>query len=163
MLDRKIYTARLAPYRSMSMRNFRIFLCGFFIIQFAFAAPFLVMGAWPVAGFMGLDLLALCIAFYCSYRSAKILEIIDLTMLELVLTKIDIGGKCRVWRFNPCWVRLELIRHPEFGMQNVKLCSKGKQIEIGSFLGPEQKDELVVDLRNALSQARSGPRFDEIS
>jgi len=157
--DRKIYEARIKPHRSMTPRAFHIFILGFCLAQIIFAAPFLLMGAWPVAGFMGLDALALYVAFRISFRSARAYETLDLTPLELVFGKVSVGGRRREWRFNPGWVRLEQETHEEFGTQRLELVSRGERVEIAAFLGPDQKAELARDLGRALATARLGPLF----
>lgn len=157
---RKIYAARLSPHRSMSPRSFMIFIIAFLGLQLIYAVPFFIIGAWPVVGFMGLDALALYIAFRLNYRSARVFETLDLTMLELVFTKINVLGQQQEWRFNPFWVRLEQQNHEEFGMQSIALACKGERIEIGSFLGPDQKADLARELRNALAVAREGVKFN---
>lgn len=158
--DLRIYEARIRPHRSLTPRAFHLFIVLFCLAQLVFAAPFLVMGAWPVAGFMGLDALALYIAFRLSFRSARAYETLDLTPLELVLGKVSAGGRRREWRFNPGWVRLEQEIHEEFGTQRLELVSRGERIEIAAFLGPDQKADLARDLGRALATARRGPRFD---
>lgn len=158
--ERKIYAARLSPHRSMTPRAVTFFILAFCAGQLLFAVPFLVMGAWPVAGFMGLDALALYLAFRLSFRSARVYETLDLTTLELVFAKVGVRGQRREWRFNPSWVRLEQQVHEEFGTQSVALVSRGESVEIGAFLGPDQKAELARDLKQALAAARLGPRFD---
>ncbi len=50
--------------------------------------------------------------------------------------------------------------HEEFGTERVALVTRGESVEIGGFLGPEQKAALARDLTKALSAARRGPRFD---
>jgi uncharacterized membrane protein len=157
--DERIYATRLSPHRSMTPRAFHFFIALFCLGTLVFALPFLIMGAWPVAGFMGLDVLALFIAFQISFRDARAYETLDLTPLELVFAKVGAGGGRREWRFNPSWVRLEQKIHEEFGTQSVALVSRGETVEIGAFLGPDQKAELARDLRRALAAARLGPRF----
>jgi len=157
--DEPIYSTRLSPHRSMTPRAFYLFIVAFCLAQVAFALPFLVMGAWPVAGFMGLDALALYVAFRISFRDARAYETLDVTPLELVFAKVAVGGRRREWRFNPSWVRLEQKVHEEFGTVSVALAFRGETIEIGSFLGPDQKAKLASELRRALSVARRGPRF----
>ncbi|MFY9627145.1 MAG: DUF2244 domain-containing protein [Methylocystis sp.] len=156
----KIYVTRLTPYRSLTPLAFRRFIIGFCCVNFALSLPFFFMGAWPVAGFMGLDALALYVAFKINFRSAGAYETIDVTPLELVFEKVSIRGQRKVWRFNPSWVRLEQEVHEEFGTERVALVTRGESVEIGGFLGPEQKAALARDLTKALSAARRGPRFD---
>ncbi|MGJ0509903.1 MAG: DUF2244 domain-containing protein [Methylocystis sp.] len=154
-----IYQTRLTPHRSMTPRAFYVFIVLFCLAQIGFALPFLIMGAWPVAGFMGLDALALYIAFRLSFRDARAYETLDLTPIELVFAKVGAGGRRREWRFNPSWVRLEQMVHEEFGTMRVEIVYRGESIEVGGFLGPVQKAELARDLGRALATARLGPRF----
>jgi uncharacterized membrane protein len=159
----RIYATRLTPYRSMTPRAFKSFIILFCCVNLVLSAPFFIMGAWPVAGFMGLDVLALYIAFRVSFRSADAYETVELTALELVFAKVTPRGQREVWRFNPSWVRLEQETHEEFGTERVALVSRGQSVEIGAFLGPEQKAALARDLARALADARRGPRFEQDS
>jgi uncharacterized membrane protein len=158
-IEEQIFATRLTPHRSMTPRAFYLFIVGFCVAQLIFALPFLIMGAWPVAGFMGLDALALYVAFRISFRDARAYETLDVTPLELVFAKVGAGGRRREWRFNPSWVRLEQKVHEEFGTLSVSLVARGETLEIGAFLGPEQKAALARDLNRALAAARRGPRF----
>lgn len=157
--DQPIFRTRLTPHRSMTPRAFYVFIVAFCVAQVIFALPFLIMGAWPVAGFMGLDALALYIAFRISFRDARAYETLDVTPLELVFAKVGAGGRRSEWRFNPAWVRLEQQVHEEFGTLSVALVSRGEAVEVGRFLGPDQKAELARDLSRALATAKQGPRF----
>jgi uncharacterized membrane protein len=159
-LEQHIFATRLVPYRSMTPRDFRRFIVGFCLLTFLASLPFYVIGAWPVAGFMGLDALALYIAFRLNFRSARAYETVDVSPLELVFAKVGARGQREEWRFNPCWVRLEQAVHEEFGTERVTLVSRGVSIEIGAFLGPRQKAELARDLSKALAAARRGARFE---
>ncbi|MEK4035276.1 DUF2244 domain-containing protein [Methylocystis sp. IM3] len=157
--DEPIFQTRLTPHRSLTPGGFYLLIVVFCVAQGVFAIPFLFMGAWPVAGFMGLDALALFVAFRVSFRDARAYETLDLTPLELVFAKVGAGGRRREWRFNPSWVRLEQKVHEEFGTQSVALVFRGEAVEVGSFLGPDQKAELAKNLSRALAAARLGPRF----
>jgi uncharacterized membrane protein len=158
-LNEAIYRKRLVPHRSLTPRASHIFILLFGAGTFALSAPFYVMGAWPVVGFMGLDVLALYIAFRVSFYSARAYETLDLTPLELTLVKTAANGETAEWRFDTYWVRLERDAHEEFGTLRVRLVSRGESVEIGSFLGPDQKGELYEDLSRALAIARRGPYF----
>ena len=157
----RIYTTRLTPYRSMTPRAVKHFIIGFCCVNLVLSAPFFIMGAWPVVGFMGLDVLALYIAFKVNFRSADAYETVEVTALELVLAKVTARGQREVWRFNPSWVRLEQEIDEEFGTERVALVSRGQSVEVGAFLGPEQKAALARDLARALADARRGPRFEQ--
>ncbi|MBI3275099.1 MAG: DUF2244 domain-containing protein [Methylocystis sp.] len=70
-LEEHILTRRLVPYRSLTPHAFHCFIVIFGLITFLFSLPFFFIGAWPVAGFMGLDVLGLYIAFRANFRSAR--------------------------------------------------------------------------------------------
>jgi uncharacterized membrane protein len=158
--DDQIFVARLTPYRSMTERGFLRFIVGFCCVNILISLPFFFMGAWPVAGFMGLDALALYVAFKVNFRAAGAYETLELTPVELVLEKVSATGRRKVWRFNPAWVRLEQEAHREFGVLRLALAARGERIELGGFLGPEQKATLARDFGRALLLAQRGPRFE---
>lgn len=154
-----LFDARLNPHRSLGPRGFRILMIATFALSAVFSLPFYLMGAWPVVGFLGLDVLALYVAFRVNFRSARAYEELRLTPLELLFARVSRRGARREWRFNPSWVRFERIEHEEFGTQRLSLVSKGRSLEVGAFLGPDQKAELAGRFAPALAEARRGPRF----
>ena len=101
-----IFSARLTPHRSLNRTQFHVLLCAVGLGGIVTSLPFVFMGAWPVAGFMGLDVLAVYVAFRASFRSARAYEDVNLTMLELMVAKVSPRGRRAEWRFNPSWVRL---------------------------------------------------------
>ncbi|HEY8580959.1 MAG TPA: DUF2244 domain-containing protein [Beijerinckiaceae bacterium] len=156
----QIFAARLSPHRSLDQRNFRVLLMVFAGACFFTALPFLILGAWPVAGFMGLDILVFYLAFRANFRAARAYEDVRVTPLELSVEKVSARGERRAWTWHPCWVRLEKQEHEEYGVEHVRLVSRGRGVEVGGFLGPEQKARFAGSLSAALAEARRGPRFD---
>ena len=155
----KLFDVRLTPHRSLTRRNVRLLVTLFAGVSIATSVPFVIMGAWPVAGFMGLDVAILYLAFEASFRAARAYEDIIVTPLELLLAKVSAKGMRREWRFHPAWVRIDKDEHAEFGLQRLALCSRGKRVEVAAFLGPDAKADLASHLTKALSEARRGPRF----
>ena len=158
-LNEKIFVRRIHPHRSLDAKNFRVLMWVVAGASLAVSVPFFILGAWPVAGFMGLDVLLVYLAFRASFRSARAYEDIDVTLHELHIAKVTAQGKRRDWHFNPQWVRLERQEHEEFGLQKLSLVSSGRKIGIAAFLGPEEKAEFAGQLQNALGEARRGPRY----
>ena len=128
-------------------------------ISIAASLPFIIMGAWPVAGFLGLDVAILYLAFRANFKSARAYEDIVVTPLELLLAKVNAHGARREWRFHPAWVRLDKDEHVEFGLQRLAISSRGRSVEVAGFLGPDAKADFASGLSLALSEARRGPRF----
>ena len=154
-----LFEARIVPHRSLSRRGFRTLMTGFVVVSVASAIPFVMLGAWPVAGFVGLDVAVLYLAFQASFRSARAYEDILVTPLELFLAKVTPKGHRSEWRFHPAWVRLARQEHEEFGLQRLSLHSRGRSVEVARFLGPDEKADFASSLTSALSQARRGPRY----
>lgn len=157
--DHTYFAARLRPHRSLSPTAVRRLLSCVGAASALASFPFYLMGAWPVIGFMGLELLLLWLAFRANFRSARAYEDITVTCLSLDLAKISPRGARSEWSFNPLWVRLEKTEHPEFGLRRLVLTSRGRAVEVGGFLGPEAKADLAQALSSALAEARRGPRF----
>ena len=155
----KLLEVRITPHRSMSQRNVRVLVGLFAGVSIATSVPFIVMGAWPVAGFMGLDVAILFLAFQASFRAARAYEDVIVTPLELLLAKVSAEGRRREWRFHPAWVRIDKEEHVEFGLLHIAICSRGRRVEVAGFLGPDAKADFASDLTRALGEAKRGPRF----
>lgn len=157
--EKQLFAVRLAPHRSLSQAHFRILLMVFAGACAFTALPFLLLGAWPVAGFMGLDILLFWWAFRASYRAARAYEDITVTPIELHVSQVTPRGARTDWSFNPSWVRIEREVHEEYGTRSVAVTSRGRRLEVGSFLGPDAKADFADGLARALAEARRGPRF----
>ena len=157
--EARILSVRLRPHRSLTPSQFRVLLCAVGAGGVVASLPFVVMGAWPVAGFMGLDVLAVYLAFKASFKSARAYEDVELTVLELLVAKVSPRGHRAEWRFNPSWVRLRRKEHEDYGTLRIDVLSRGRALEVASFLGPEQKAAFFERLARGLAQAKAGMRF----
>ena len=156
---RRLLDMRIRPHRSLTAANFRLLMIVFSLVGIVSSLPFIVMGAWPVAGFMGVDVLIFYLAFKANFRAARAYEDIVVTPLELRLAKVSAQGARREFRFHPAWVRLDKTEHEEFGIQHLALRSRGRVVEVAAFLGPEDKAQFASGLTSALNEARRGPQF----
>jgi uncharacterized membrane protein len=154
-----LFSVRLTPHRSLNRRNFHVLLAVFTGASFFSTLPFVLLGAWPVAGFMGIDVAIFYFAFRANFNAARAYEDVQVTFFELMFAKVSAQGERAEWRFNPSFVRLEQEKHEEFGTQRLALVSRGKAVEIAAFLGPAAKEVFATDLSRALAEARRGPRF----
>ncbi|MCI0466270.1 MAG: DUF2244 domain-containing protein [Beijerinckiaceae bacterium] len=152
----RLFSARLSPHRSLARHNFHVLLAVFAGASFFTSLPFVFLGAWPVAGFMGIDVAIFYFAFRASFRSASAYEGIEVTYFELILLKVSAQGEQEEWRFNPAFVRLEQVLQGEYGAARVSLVSRGRSIEVAAFLGPAEKKVFAAGLDKALAEARRG-------
>ncbi len=158
-----LFTARLTPHRSLNRTGFVLVMTFLSVISFATGVAFLMMGAWPIFGFLGLDVLAIYIAFKINFGRARAREEITVTTTELRVRRVSHRGHVLEWTFNPLWVRLDEIVHEEFGTERIYLISRGRRVSVGSFLGAEEKASFAKALRAGLIAAKRGPTYNPVS
>ena len=159
----KLFSARLTPHRSLNRTGFLVLMAFIVAVSFAAGVAFLLMGAWPVLGFFGLDVLVIWWAFRVNFRRANASEEITVTPTELRVRRISHRGHVVEWVLNPLWVRLDQKSHAEFGIERLYLVSRGRHVSIGSFLGPDEKASFAKALLAALQTAKRGITYNPIN
>jgi uncharacterized membrane protein len=152
-----IFSAIITPHRSLGTTGFIILMLAIGGISFVAGMAFLILGAWPVLGFFGLEVVLIYWAFRANYRAARAYEVVTVTATELTVRKVSHHGKVREWTLNPVWVRLDRIAHAEFGIERLFLVSHGRRLPIAGFLGPHEKESFAHALSAALGEAKRGP------
>jgi len=127
------------------------------VVSFAAGMVFLMLGAWPVFGFFGLDVVLIYWAFRINYRAARAYEEVMVTTSELRVRKVSHRGRVAEWSLNPLWVRLDRDTHEEFGIERLFLVSRGRKLPIGGFLSPGEKESFADALAAAIGEAKRGP------
>jgi uncharacterized membrane protein len=159
----ELFSALLTPHRALSRTGFLVLMGFVGAISFIAGLAFLLMGAWPVFGFFGLDVLAIWWAFRVNFRTAKAFEEVRVTATELRVRRTSHRGHVMEWTFNPLWVQLDQKSDPEFGIERLYLVSRGRRLSIGSFLGPEEKASFAKALLVALHAAKRGPTYNPLT
>ncbi len=108
------------------------------------------LGAWPVAGFLGLDVLAVYVAFRASYAQTRAHERISIESGQIIIERFDQHGRLQRWSFPSYWVH---VVHD--GESNVSLRSHGKSVEVGTHLSRSEREAFALMLRQALLAAKS--------
>lgn len=157
--DAPLFEDTLRPHRSLGPVGFRTLMIVVGCASAALSVPFYLLGAWPVVGFFGLDVLAIYLAFRLNFHAARACEHFRLTYFELTFARISAAGQRREWRLTPSWVRLERVDDEDYGPQRLTLHSRGRSWRIASGVGPERKAQFAGEFTRALALARSGPRY----
>jgi uncharacterized membrane protein len=152
-----IFSAVITPHRSLGSTGFLVLMLVIGGVSFASGVMFLMLGAWPVFGFMGLDVLLVYWAFRINYRAARAYEVVTVTPSELTVRKVNPRGRVREWTLNPVWVKLDRVVHEEYGIERLFLTSHGRSLSIAAALGPAEKASFARALSTALGEARRGP------
>jgi uncharacterized membrane protein len=155
-LEPTIFSAVLRPHRSLRNTGFVVLMLAYGIFSFVAGVAFMAMGAWPVVGFCGLDVLLLYLAFRINYARAAAYEEVTVTPSALTVRKVNHRGRVRQYVLNPLWVRLEKQTHEAYGLERLFVVSRGRQLPLASFLGPDDKSTFADALGRALGEARRG-------
>jgi uncharacterized membrane protein len=154
--DQPFFKAVLTPYRSLGRKGFLILMVCFGAVCFVAGLFFLSIGAWPVFGFFGLDIILLWFAFSVNYKSAKIFEEVAISRSEISIRKVGPGKKYKEYRFNPFWARLSVDRMEDEGVVRIELTSRGDTVDLGNFLNPDDRTSFAGAMANALAMAKAG-------
>jgi uncharacterized membrane protein len=152
----ELFRALLTPHRSLGPKGFLTLMIAFGAISFVTGMLFLAMGAWPVVGFFGLDVLLLYGAFRLNYRSGRRYETVELTPARLILTRVHPSGRREQVDCESYWARVNLREWPD-GRTALSVVSRGTELAIGAFLTDDERRDLASALRGALLAARGGP------
>src|ERR1700687_6397371 len=129
----ELFSALLTPHRSLNRTGFLVLMGFLSAVSFAAGLAFLMMGAWPVLGFFGLDVLAIYWAFRVNFRRAQANEEIRVQPSELRVRRVSHRGHVVEFVLNPLWVQLDQKTHAEFGIEKLYLVSKGRRVAIARF------------------------------
>jgi uncharacterized membrane protein len=152
------FRAVLTPYRSLSRVGFHVLLGTLGLISFLVGAVMLAIGAWPVFGFLGFDVLLIYLAFRLNYRAGRQYESVELTHDYLTLVRVHPSGRRESFQFNPYWVRVQVYER-RHGRADLCLASHGRELSFGCFLTDGEKREFAHALKNALRLARGRSRI----
>jgi uncharacterized membrane protein len=152
-----LFSAVLTPHRSLPPKGFMVLMGAICVVSFGTGLLFYMLGAWPVIGFMGLDVALIYIAFKLNYRSARLYETVEVTPDTLTVQRVQPSGKSQSWNFNPYWVRLDL--NERIGRcSELSLASHGRRLVFAGFLSDPEREEFAEALSAALTAAKSPVR-----
>jgi uncharacterized membrane protein len=148
----------LHPHRSLPPKGFLIMMVLISVISFTIGMVFFLLGAWPVFGFFGLDVLLIYYAFKLNYRSGRLYETVSLSPELLKLTRVHPSGKREEFDFNPYWARVRFTVDRPDGRTSLRLVAQGKEVLFGQFLTDDERRNFADALSGALVTSR-GSRF----
>ncbi len=150
------------PHTSLSPLGFALFMALICAAGAATSTAFFLIGAWPVPGFMGLDIVLIYLALRASYRRARRWERVRLTHDALTVERAERDGSVQSWSFQPYWLRVEMDEPPRPGSRLV-LATHGTRFEIGAQLALEERAAFARKLRDALARLKDGTFVSDYS
>lgn len=152
--EEPVFEATLSPHRSLGRTGLIILVTLTMAATIFHLGFFIIAGAWPIAGFFGIDLALLYGAFWLSYRSGRAREFVTVSRTDIAVRKVAPSGRESEFRCNPFWARFTVDRHEEIGITKMRISSRQQATDIGSFLNPDDKESFATAFSRALATIR---------
>lgn len=142
----------IRPNHSLTWHEARVVLAGIAAVGLIIGTAFCSVGLPFVLPFSGLEVLGLAAAFYyCQWRAMS-REVVSIDEKQVTVE----SGRTRpatAHAFQRAWVRVVLDRSRDgWYPSRLKLCSHGRELEIGGFLNEDERVELARRLALAVGR-----------
>jgi uncharacterized membrane protein len=149
-----LFYAELTAQRSLGTRGLAWAAGVLAALAVGTIAVFLALGAWPVAGFVGVEVGAAVLMLWLHHRAGRAREEVRLDDDGLTITRIDWHGRRAEERLQPAWARVAVRPADAERAGCVQLASHGRTLSIGAFLTEDEQAELAAALERALARWR---------
>jgi uncharacterized membrane protein len=153
-----IFEAVIVPHRSLSRRGLLVLLAAIALLCGINAAVSIHIGAWPVGGFTGVELLLAAVLFRLNATAARASEMLLLTHEALRIVRTDPKGRRQERALAAAWLTVTLEERPG-RVPALWLGTRGEREEVAKSLGEAEKRDLAAALVEALHRWRN-PRFE---
>ena len=153
-MDAQLYMdAVIRPHRSLTPRGFIILIAVLTTINCVTAAVFLFMGATPVPIFLGMDVLAVAVAFIASFRAAQRIERVQVSAAEVRVIRQWRDQAETVWISPTVYTQVSMVgREPEDEILKLRL--SGRELAVAQALSPRERSEFAKALDRAIWRAK---------
>lgn len=141
------------PHRSLGLAGFRALFGVVIVANCVGAIYFSSLGAWPVAGFMGLDVLAFALAFRLSYAQARAFERISIDPNQIIVEQCNAKGQMARETLQSYWAQIVFDGDDTQG--HIWVRSHGRSIPVGTHLPGPERHLFAARLKEALRDARA--------
>ena len=140
----------LKPNNSATWRFNVLVVASLALIALLISTFFMLQGAWMIAPFSGLEILALLVCLYLCARSNIQTEVIKFSPDKVTIEQGRTFAE-KSWEYHRSWAKIFVRKprhrgHPE----RVLIRSHGRELELGSFLNKADKQKLVKKLRKII-------------
>jgi uncharacterized membrane protein len=147
--------ATLRPNVALSGRGFQIVMVAMAAGSFVVGCLFLSLGAWPVIGFFGVDVLLLWLAFRSSFaRAGREREQVRVTGSRIDVRRTSRTGQRAGWFTSPHFARV-IVERPEHTHPEVGLAAGPDRLALATCLSPQERIDFAGALENAIRRARA--------
>ena len=140
----------LTQHRALSMAGRRAVLGLFIAGNLVVAAFLIVIHAFPVPFFLGLDLIGVLVAFHVSERRSQRTERVTVSADSITVSRVQPGAESRtVWIAPPAFTRIEE------GARALRLRRAGRSLAFATTLGAQDRTRLAAEIASALRAAQN--------
>ena len=147
---------RLVPNRSLDGNGTKI-VSG--IIACGFLLPIIPFIGSPIGTtltiFSGLTFYLFLILLQKNFQEGHTFEEILISRRKIIVVHKEKNKEQKTWEGNPYWTRVDVDIHNAKLKNYLTLAGKGRHIELGAFLSPDERIELRDKIQNALAKANS--------
>ena len=145
--------ATITPNRSLSKRGLYWLIGVLAVFNLAVAGLMLALHAFPVPFFLGVDLLAVILAFRASNHSGRVAERVQVSVSELRVL-LEAGGRSRtVWTSPTAFTQITVDSPGEHEVR-VRVSHSGRALTLARTLSPDERTAFAEALRSAIAAAR---------
>lgn len=139
------------PNRALSLRGMTALFAGLAVVVLTIGFGFVLLGAWPILPFAGLEMALVGAVLYRLLRHANDHE--QIIVGRERVTVIRRRGS-REWRddFPRYWIKVTLERRRGWYPSRLKLGSHGRFVVIGADVSEEERESLSATLNEALQK-----------
>lgn len=152
------FEAVIIPHRSLSRKGLNRLVAAIGSLCAINACVFIAMGAWPVGGFTGLELLLAAVLLRVNVLGARASEVVRIGSSGLIVSRTDPKGRRSQRKLAATWLKVVLEERPG-SVPLLLLVARDVREEVGASLGEDEKRDLALALDAALHRWRS-PVFD---
>ena len=147
---------RLVPNRSLDSYGTKLV---FLVIACGFLLPIIPFIGSPIGVtltiFSGLTFYLFLTLLQKNFQQGSTFEEILISKRKIKVVHQEKNKEQLTWECNPYWTKVHLdINNPRL-KNYLTLAGKGKRIELGAFLSPDERLELRDKIQNALAKANS--------
>lgn len=142
----------IRPTLSLSPREMLAFFILICMVTLVINIGFLMVGAWLVLPFAGLELLALGLALWFVYRAGERVEIVTIKGDDVRVLKQD-RNISEEWHYQRYWAQAVLREDKNSWHPNkLYIRSHGRALEIGKCLTDHERERLAADIKEILKR-----------
>ena len=156
--DQVVFEAEVTPHRSLSARGLRRVVGAMCFVSLCTTSMFWYLGAWPIAGFNGGEILLAIVLLRTHALSRKQRELLLLSGRSLRVLRTDARGRASEHSLSPGWLNVTLQERPG-RVPGLILSARGQRLEVASALGEPEKRDLAAALMDAIHRLKN-PVFD---